>query len=60
MTEATVESIFVTKAGIVWKALNKNGPSCNGDIVKATGMRRESVLVDWAGWVARIRILSTC
>jgi hypothetical protein len=27
MTEATVESIFGIKAGIVWEALNQNGPS---------------------------------
>jgi hypothetical protein len=41
MTETTVELIFGTKAGIVWEALNKNGPSNIGDIVKATGLRRE-------------------
>jgi hypothetical protein len=27
MEEITVESIFGTKAGIVWEVLNKNGPS---------------------------------
>jgi hypothetical protein len=43
MTEATVESIFGTKAGIVWKALNKNGPSNIDNIVKA---RKETKVKD--------------
>ena len=52
MTEATVESIFGAKAGIVWKALTKNGPSTIGDIVKTTGMRRELVY-GALGWLGR-------
>jgi hypothetical protein len=52
MTEATVESIFGTKAGIVWKALNKNGPSNIDNIVKATGLRGELVY-SALGWLGR-------
>ena len=52
MTETTVESIFGAKAGIVWEALNKNGPSNIGDIAKATGMRRELVY-GALGWLGR-------
>jgi hypothetical protein len=52
MTEITVESIFGLKAGIVWEALNKNGPSSIGDIEKATGLRRELVF-GALGWLGR-------
>jgi hypothetical protein len=52
MTEITVESIFGMKAGVVWEALNKNGPSNIDNIVKATGMRRELVF-GALGWLAR-------
>jgi hypothetical protein len=52
MTETTVESIFGTKAGIVWEALNKNGPGTVDNIVKATGMRRELVY-GALGWLGR-------
>jgi len=52
MTETTVESIFGAKAGIVWEALNKNGPNNIGDIAKATGMRRELVY-GALGWLGR-------
>ncbi len=52
MTETTVESIFGSKAGIVWEALNQNGPGTIGDIVKATGLRRELVYCG-LGWLAR-------
>ena len=52
MTEITVESIFGMKAGIVWEALNKNGPSNIDNIVKATGMRRELVY-GGLGWLGR-------
>ena len=52
MEEVTVESIFGMKAGIVWEALNKNGPSNIGDIVKATGLRRELVY-GALGWLGR-------
>ena len=44
MKEPTVEPVFGVDAGIVWEALNKNGPSVLGDIVKAKGLRRELVL----------------
>ena len=43
MTETTVESIFGVNAGIVWRALNQNGPSNIGDLVKTTSMSREEV-----------------
>ncbi|MDD4163074.1 MAG: winged helix-turn-helix domain-containing protein, partial [Methanothrix sp.] len=52
MAQATVESIFGTKAGIVWEALNKNGPSNIDNIVKATGLRRELVY-SALGWLGR-------
>jgi hypothetical protein len=42
MEEITVESIFGTKAGIVWKALNKNGPSNLDSIAKATGYQEQN------------------
>jgi hypothetical protein len=52
MEEMTVESVFGMKAGIVWEALNQNGPSSIGDIVEATSLRRE--LVNGAlGWLGR-------
>jgi len=52
MTEPTVEAVFGVDAGIVWEALNENGPSIIGDIVKATGLRRELVY-GALGWLAR-------
>jgi hypothetical protein len=52
MTEITVESIFGTKAGVVWEALNNNGPSTIGDIAKTTGLRRELVYAA-LGWLGR-------
>lgn len=52
MTEITVESIFGTKAGIVWKALNQSGPSNIGDLVKTTSMSREEVY-SALGWLGR-------
>jgi Protein of unknown function (DUF2582). len=52
MKEPTVEAVFGVDAGIVWEALNKNGPSVIGDIVKATGLRRELVY-GALGWLAR-------
>ena len=52
MKETTVESIFGTKAGIVWKALNQNGSSNIGDLVKATSMSREEVY-GALGWLGR-------
>jgi len=52
MEEMTVESVFGVKAGIVWEALNQNGPSTIGDIVEATGLRRELVY-GALGWLSR-------
>ena len=52
MEEITVESIFGVNAGIVWEALNKNGPSNIDTIVKVTGLRRELVY-GALGWLGR-------
>jgi hypothetical protein len=52
MAETTVESIFGTKAGIVWKALNQNGSSNIGDLVKSTSLSREEVN-GALGWLGR-------
>ena len=52
MKEPTVEAVFGVDAGIVWEALNKNGPSIIGDIVKSTGLRRELVY-GALGWLGR-------
>ena len=52
MTETTVESIFGVKAGIVWQALNQNGPSTIGDLVKTTSLSRELVY-GALGWLGR-------
>ena len=58
MTEMTIESVFGVKAGIVWGVLNQNGPSTIGDIVKATGLRRELVYgaLDWLGRENKITV----
>jgi hypothetical protein len=52
MTEPTVELIFGMNAGIVWKALNQNGPSTIDSIVKTTGLRRE-LAYGALGWLGR-------
>jgi hypothetical protein len=52
MEEMTVESVFGVKAGIVWEALNQNGPGTIGDIVEVTGLRRELVY-GALGWLSR-------
>jgi hypothetical protein len=52
MAETTVESIFGTKAGVVWRALNQNGPSNISDLVKSTSMSREEVY-GALGWLGR-------
>jgi hypothetical protein len=52
MKEPTVEAVFGVDVGIVWEALNKNGPSIIGDIVKSTGLRRELVY-GALGWLGR-------
>jgi hypothetical protein len=40
------------KAGIVWEALNQNGPSTIDNIVKASGLRRKLVY-GALGWLGR-------
>ena len=52
MTETTVESIFGVNAGVVWRAINQNGPSNIGDLVKTTSMSREEVY-GALGWLGR-------
>jgi hypothetical protein len=52
MTEPTVESIFGINAGVVWRALNQNGPSNIGDLVKTTSLSREEVY-GALGWLGR-------
>jgi DNA-binding transcriptional ArsR family regulator len=52
MAETNVELIFGTKAGVVWRALNQNGPSNIGDLVKSTSMSREEVY-SALGWLGR-------
>lgn len=52
MTEETVESLFGEKAGLVWEALDQNGPSTIGDIMKITTLRREEVY-GALGWLGR-------
>ncbi|MFZ2472258.1 MAG: winged helix-turn-helix domain-containing protein [Methanothrix sp.] len=52
MTKMTVESIFGMKAGVVWRALNQNGPSNIGDLVEITSMSREEVN-GALGWLGR-------
>ena len=47
-----VESIFGTNAGIVWEALNKNGPNNIADLVKITSLSRED-LFGALGWLGR-------
>jgi DNA-binding GntR family transcriptional regulator len=52
MTDTTVEEIFGLKAGIVWIALNQNGPSTITDLVKATSLSREDIF-GALGWLSR-------
>ena len=52
MTEITVESIFGAKAGVVWEALNKNGPATIEDLVKTTSLSREEIY-SALGWLGR-------
>ncbi|MDD1751391.1 MAG: winged helix-turn-helix domain-containing protein [Methanothrix sp.] len=52
MAEATVESIFGTKAGIIWNALNENGPSSIGNLLKTTSLSREEIC-GALGWLGR-------
>jgi hypothetical protein len=52
MTEIAAESVFGKNAGIVWEALNKNGPSAIDNLVKLTGLSRELVY-GALGWLGR-------
>ena len=52
MAETTVESLFGTKAGIVWRALNQNGSSNIRNLVKSTSLSREEVF-GALGWLGR-------
>jgi hypothetical protein len=52
MAETTVESLFGSKAGIVWKALNQNGASNLSNLVKTTSLSREEIF-GALGWLAR-------
>jgi hypothetical protein len=52
MTEIAVESVFGINAGIVWEALNENGPSAIDNLVKMTGLSRELVF-GALGWLGR-------
>lgn len=52
MPEATIEALFGSKAGIVWEALNKNGPSKISNLVKTTSLSREEVYAG-LGWLGR-------
>lgn len=52
MNEKTVESIFGTNAGIVWRALRNNGPNNIADLVKITSLNREDVY-GALGWLGR-------
>lgn len=52
MTQATVESLFGTKAGVVWRALNQNGPSNITHLVKTASLSREEVFCA-LGWLGR-------
>lgn len=52
MNQPTVESLFGANAGIVWKTLNKNGPSNLARLVKSTSLSREEVF-GALGWLGR-------
>jgi len=52
MAEITVEDIFGFKAGIVWEALNQNGPSTITDLAKSTTLSREEIFAA-LGWLGR-------
>ena len=52
MNKPTVESVFGFNAGVVWEALNQNGPSNIRNLVKATRLSREEVY-GALGWLGR-------
>jgi len=51
-TRDTIESIFGVNAGIVWKALNLNGPMTIDDLVKSTTLNPEEIY-GALGWLGR-------
>ena len=52
MNKQTAESLFGFNAGVVWEALNQNGPSNIRNLVKATRLSREEVNAA-LGWLGR-------
>ena len=52
MNKLTVEYVFGFNAGVVWEALNQNGPSNIRNLVKATSLSREEVY-GALGWLGR-------
>ena len=52
MKNPTVESLFGSNAGIVWKTLNQNGPSKLSSLVKSTSLSREEIF-GALGWLGR-------
>ncbi|MGD0954549.1 MAG: winged helix-turn-helix domain-containing protein [Methanotrichaceae archaeon] len=62
MVKNSVESIFGSNAGIIWKALNKkNGPVTIDDFIKVTYLKREEIY-GALGWLGRENKISveTC
>ena len=52
VTKDVVESIFGVNAGIVWNALNLNGPMTIDDLVKSTTLNPEEIY-GALGWLGR-------
>ncbi len=52
MNNSTIDSLFGTNAGVVWRALNQNGPSNIRNLVKTTSLSREEVF-GALGWLGR-------
>ena len=52
MNKPTAKSLFGFNAGVVWEALNQNGPSNIRNLVKATSLSREEVNAA-LGWLGR-------
>jgi hypothetical protein len=52
MNKPTAESLFGFNAGVVWEALNQNGPSNIRNLVKTTSLSREEVY-GALGWLGR-------
>jgi hypothetical protein len=52
MSQEPIESIFGINAGLVWNALNKNGPMTINDLMKATALEPDEIYVA-LGWLGR-------